>query len=203
LDLGGALAPDVLARLLADEAVAGPADEAPRTKPRSVRAIRGLVDEPWLVAVSAPLSLCERAALPLAGGRLAVLARRPLAGGALAGTLGPGVKLARTDDRNAPDARLEAFAVAAARLALLVKQVPPAATSCERARAELDRGMPTRPEWLEAATVAELALRFVIDRGAFAMPRLHRAARVAEAMAAVVAAPLSAELHSRLDSLEF
>ncbi|MGE5186683.1 MAG: aldo/keto reductase [Acidobacteriota bacterium] len=139
----------------------------------------------WLVATSLPFNLCERQAEPLLAG--CVLARRPLAGGALAGALGPGVKLARTDDRR--DADFARAAVGVAKLAALVKREPPAARSCDAARAQLDRNV--RPAHLECTTVAELALRWVIDRGAIALPRLHRREHVAEAIAAAAAPPLT------------
>jgi aryl-alcohol dehydrogenase-like predicted oxidoreductase len=142
----------------------------------------------WLVATSVPFSLCERGAEPLLTG--CVLARRPLAGGALAGTLGPGVKLARTDDRR--ELPFEAIAVGVAKLAALVKREPPAARSCDAAREQLDKNV--RPPHLECATVAELALRFAIDRGAIALPRLHRREHVAEALAAAAAPPLSIDV---------
>lgn len=159
-----------------------------------------LVEEPWLAAVQLPYSLCERAADPLLdafAGKLAVLARRPLAGGALTGQLGPGVQLPPRDDRSEiEDAQLEQIAIAIARLAPLVHREPPAARSCDAARAALERTR--RPPDLEALTVAELALRFVLDRGALALPRLHRHAHVPDAIAAASAPPLSPGLCSRL-----
>jgi len=138
-----------------------------------------------IVATNVPFNLCERT-LP-AG---CVFARRPLAGGALAGALGPGVKLARTDDRR--DLPLEKLAVGAARLAALVKREPPAARSCDAAREQLAKNV--RAPHLECMTIAELALRWVIDRGAIALPRLHRREHVAEAVAAAAAPPLSIDV---------
>ena len=128
---------------------------------------------------------------------LPVLAREPLAGGALAGSLGPGMKLSPRDDRSAIDhATLTRIAVAAAHLAPLVRDVPPAARSCEAALAVLERGK--RPDHVEARTLAELALRFVLDRGALALPRLHRRDHVAAALGAIVAPPLSSAVHEHL-----
>src|SRR5207253_384877 len=118
----------------------------------------------WLVATNVPFSLCERAAEPLLAG--CMFARRPLAGGGLAGALGPGVKLAHTDDRR--ELALEPFALGVAKLAAFVKREPPAARSTDAARAQLEANVP--PPHLECMTVAELALRFVIDRGAIALP---------------------------------
>ncbi len=151
------------------------------------------------VALSVVYSACDRRAEPLLAGKLPVIAREPLAGGALAGTLGPGVRLSPRDGRNAiGTAVLERFAVGAARLAALVRDTPPAARSCDAARAAFERAK--RPAHLEALTVAELALRYVIGKGAIALPRLHRHEHVAEAIAAASAsALLSAAVHTVIE----
>ena len=156
-----------------------------------------VIGEPF-VAIATTLSLCDRAALPLLESKLPVLARAPLAGGALAGRLGPGAKLAIRDDRTLDDRMLERIAVTIAKLARFVRDEPPAARSCDAARAIVER-TPRVPD-LEATTVAELALRWVIDRGACALPRLHRHEHIAGAIAAAHV-PLSAELVARLDEL--
>ncbi len=120
---------------------------------------------------------------------LAVFARHPLAGGALAGTIGPGVKLTPRDDRNAiDDATLDRIASEVARLSPLVRTMPPAARSTEGARALLDRMM--KRDHAGAVTLAELALRYVIDRGAIALPRLHRHTLVTDALNAGASDPL-------------
>jgi aryl-alcohol dehydrogenase-like predicted oxidoreductase len=201
-------------KVLAWGALLGEAADA-----EAATAVADFLDEPWLAALSVPYSLCERGAgellarlanraaaaaapgpVPRTSPGVAVLARRPLAGGALAGTLGPGVRLPQHDDRRALDNRaLERIAVMAAQLAPLVAHEPAAARSCDPARAELERGV--RPPDVEAQTAAELALRFVIDRGAVALPRLHRIEHLGEALAAAAAPPLSADLHARLDEL--
>lgn len=176
-----------------------------------------LANEPWLASISVPFSLCERAADPVlaaaAGVRaaprttaadertLVVLARRPLAGGALAGTLGPGAKLRVQDKRQAIDDRtLERIAVAAAKLAAFAKQTPPAARSCDAAKAQLEHNR--RPDELHVQTVAELALRYVVTRGAIALPRLHRSEHVAEALIAAHSPPLPADLVTAVEQLE-
>ena len=176
-----------------------------------------LVEEPWLVAISVPYSLCERAADPIidaaalvsaaprttaaAERKLAVFARRPLAGGALAGALGPGAKLRVHDDRRTLDpAALEHIAVAAAKLAAFAKRTPPAALSCDAARAQLERNR--RPDELHVQTVAELALRFAITRGAIALPRLHRSEHVGEALIAAHSPPLPRDLIDALGDLD-
>jgi len=148
-----------------------------------------LADEPWLVSLAAPFSLCVTAPLT----RLTLLARQPLAGGALAGTLGPGVSLPPVDDRrDLLEPQLVHAAREVARLAQWVKHVPPAARSCEPAKQQLEAN--PRHEHKEVETVAELALRAVIDRGAVALPRLHRHAHVVPALLAASAPPLPPEL---------
>jgi len=160
-----------------------------------------LVDEPWLAAIAMTFSLCERRLEPLLAAatarKLAVLARAPLGGGALTGLLGPGVKLALHDDRRALDAAtLDRIAVIAATLAPLVRREPPSARTCDPARAILERGQ--RPAHVECTTLAELALRFVIDREAIALPRLHRREHLGEALVAASAPPLAPDLLARL-----
>ncbi len=156
-----------------------------------------IVDEPieldGFCAIAVPFNLCERAEPVIAAAlehHVAVLARRPLAGGALAGALGPGAVLARTDDRRGMD--LERVALGVAKLAALAKREPAAARATDAARAQLERNV--RLADIECATVAELALRFVIDRGAIALPRLHRREHLAEAVAAAAAPPLRIEV---------
>lgn len=162
-----------------------------------------LLAEPWLASLQVTFHACAREAAALiaaAGDKTAILARQPLAGGALAGTLGPGVRLSPRDDRNALDERaLERCAVIAATLAPLVRTEPPAARSCEAAKAARERGR--RPPDLEVTTLAELALRYVVDAGAIALPRLHRHAHVPDALGALAAPPLSPLLRERLDAL--
>jgi aryl-alcohol dehydrogenase-like predicted oxidoreductase len=160
-----------------------------------------LAAEPWLAALSVVYHLWDRRAEPLLGvaakRELAVLARQPLAGGALTGNLGPGVGLPPRDDRNAlAPARLERIAVAIAGLAALVKREPPAVRSYDAARQVAERA--ERPEHLECDDVAELALRFVIDRVGIALPRLHRRDYLMPGIAAAAAPPLSADLVARI-----
>ncbi len=129
---------------------------------------------------------------------LAVLARQPLAGGALAGTIAPGAKLTQRDDRNAIDhATLERIAIDVARLSTLVRTVPPAARSTEASRGVLERQ--NKHDRASAVTLAELALRYVIDRGAIAMPRLHRHTVVPDALIAAASDPLPAQVLAFLD----
>ncbi|MEJ7601208.1 MAG: aldo/keto reductase [Kofleriaceae bacterium] len=163
-------------------------DDEPATAPDT----SGVAAEPF-VATAGTFNLCQR-------DRVVTLARRPLAGGAFAGTLAPGTTLALRDDRLAIDpATLESFAIAAAHLAPLVRNEPPAARSCDAARTVLARGR--RPADVEATTLADLALRWVIDAGAIALPRLHRVADVDAAVAAASARPLSPATHSRIDGV--
>lgn len=149
-----------------------------------------LADERWLISLAAPFSLCQREAEPLFATRLAILARHPLAGGALAGTVGPGMRLPPDDDRlGIAEPELARVATEAARLAQFVKRTPPAARSCAPAKEQLEKN--PRHEHLEVDTLAELALRAVIDRGAVALPRLHRHDHVVSALLAAAAPPLS------------
>lgn len=179
-----------------DELPADPADPA----------LAALAAEPWLAALSVVYHLCDRRAEPLlstaAARELAVLARHPLAGGALAGSLGPGAKLPPRDDRNdLPVATLERIAVGVARLARLVKREPPAARSSAAAREIAERAARARPAHLECSDLADLALRSVLDRGAIALPRLHRPAHLVPALAAAAAPALSADLAAEIDRI--
>ena len=194
-------APDILSVLsaagaadpIAAAAVLKALDAPPPSGPAGAPGAAGSAGSPTL-AVADGIHRADAPAEPKV-----ILARRPRAGGALAGTLGPGAKLGLRDDRALDDDALERLAVLAARLALLVEREPPAARSCEAAVAALERGR--RPDHVEALTLAELALRFVLTRGAVALPRLHRAAHVPEALAVTIAPPLSQALLDRLDDL--
>jgi diketogulonate reductase-like aldo/keto reductase len=105
------------------------------------------------------------------------------------------------DDRNAIPARtLERIAVAAARLSAHVKHTPPAARATDAAKLALEQTR--RPEQLHADSVAELALRYAITKGAIAMPRLHRHEVVLDAVAASIAPPLPADLVETLEHLD-
>lgn len=160
-----------------------------------------LCAEPWLASLSVVYHLWNRRAEPLlaaaAKRELPILARQPLAGGALAGNLGPGVRLPPRDDRQALDAAaLERIAVAVGKLAPLVKHQPPAVRSSEAARQIAERAR--RPDHVECADLAELALRFVIDRAGIALPRLHRREHLLPALAAAAAPPLPSALVARI-----
>ncbi|HSS03195.1 MAG TPA: aldo/keto reductase, partial [Kofleriaceae bacterium] len=160
-----------------------------------------LLAEPWLAAASVVYCVWERAAEPLFEAAtkrgLAILARQPLAGGALAGRLGPGAVLSLRDDRrDLDDAALERIAVALARLAPLVKREPAVVRASEAAKKIA--ATTARPEHVECLDVAELALRFAIDRAGVALPRLHRREHLPAALAAALAPPLSAALVARI-----
>jgi aryl-alcohol dehydrogenase-like predicted oxidoreductase len=175
-------------------------------EPPAADAAAPLLAEPWLAAVSVVYHLCDRRADPVlaaaAQRELCVLARQPLAGGALTGRLGPGVRLPPRDDRNELDApTLERIAVGVARLAAWVQVEPPAARSCDAARVATERAAHTRPEHRECRDVAELALRLVIDRAAVALPRLHRRDHLLPAIAAAAAPPLPADLAAEIDAI--
>ena len=173
----------------------------PAPPPAPVIAGQRILDEDWLVCVDVRLSLCDRTMAPVIAAAVdakrAVLAREPLAGGTLAGYLGPGVKLSIRDDRHGVD--LEQIAIAIAKLSRLVKREPPAARSCESASQIVETTPRVRD--VECETVAELALRYVIDRDAIALPRLHRRDFIADALAAAAAKPLSSELMLRTERI--
>ena len=161
------------------------------------------LDEPWLATLAVDLSMCRRDALALvaaAAGRKPVLALRPLEGGALAGTIGPGSSLAPHDDRRAltPE-QLEAIAVGVAKLASRVKREPLAARASAEARTITDSAQ--RPPNVMVATLAELALRYVIDRGAIAIPRIHTRDALSELVSCGNAEPLPAPLIAKIDEL--
>ena len=186
------------------------ASRAPLDHPGSASAgtatVAGLLAEPWLAAVAVTYQLCDRRAEPLfaaaAARKLPVLAHHPLAGGALAGALAPGVRLPPRDDRNALGAaELERIAVGVARLTGLVKRAPPAATASAAAREAAERAARTRPEHVHCGDVAELALRVAIDRAGIALPRLHRRDHLLPAIAAAAAPPLPADLLAEIDQI--
>lgn len=144
-----------------DDALAAAAAADPMIA--SVLASQLLVAAPPVVAETKPVEPPPRKA---------ILARRVLAGGALAGTLGPGAKLRQRDDRELDAATLERISVGVAKLARYVKETPPAARASEAAKQQLERNQ--RPDHVECVTLPELALRFVLDHGVIALPRIHR-----------------------------
>jgi aryl-alcohol dehydrogenase-like predicted oxidoreductase len=161
----------------------------------------GFFDEPWLTALAIDFAMCARDALALiASSKIPVLALHPLAGGALAGTLGPGSSLAPHDDRHAltPE-QLEQIAVGVAKLASRVKREPLSARSCDAARAEIETT--PRPPNVMVNTIAELALRYVIDRGTIPLPRIHTREALDELWAAGEAAPLPLPLIEKIEEL--
>ncbi len=160
-----------------------------------------LATESWLATLAIEFALCERAAVGvLAAAKVPVLARHPLAGGGLAGTLGPGISFSRLDDRRAlsPE-QLEAIAVGVAKLAARVKKPPIAATSCDAARAIYETT--PRPPNVVVTTMAELALRYAIDRGTIPLPRVHNAIDIFELVMCASADPLPAALIAKIDEL--
>ena len=161
------------------------------------------LDEPWLATLAVELSMCRRDAIALvaaAAGKKPVLALRPLEGGALAGTLGPGASLAPLDDRRAlTAAQLDQIAIGVAKLASRVKREPPAARASAAARSITESAQ--RPPNVVATTLAELALRYVIDRGAIAVPRVHTRDALIELVACGNAEPLPDPLITKIDEL--
>jgi aryl-alcohol dehydrogenase-like predicted oxidoreductase len=160
-----------------------------------------IAEETWLASIAVDFSLCQRAGVPLLrAAKVPVLARYPLAGGALAGTIGPGVMLAMHDDRRMLGAKeLEAIAVGVAKLASRVKREPIAARSCDAARAITETEK--RPPNVVATTIAELALRYAIDRGTIPLPRVHKPDDLMELVLCAAAEPLPEALIAKIDEL--
>ncbi len=126
-----------------------------------------LASEPWVAAISVRASLFDLAALETvvpaaAKAGIAVFARESLARGALAGTLGPRSHFPPEDERLAiPAARLDALVSELAHLSAFVTTPAPVASATQVGRtilAELRRA-----DDLEIPSVAELALRFLLD----------------------------------------
>ncbi len=160
-----------------------------------------LAAEPWLSALQLTFNICHRSADALITlaleKKLAVLARSPLAGGTLAGTIGPGGRLSPRDDRNDIESTtLDRIALHIARLAMLVRTTPPAAGSTADSRAILESGK--RPDNVDASTLGELALRYVLDRGVIALPRVHRHEHLPSLLMAMSAPPLTPDIVRRI-----
>lgn len=125
------------------------------------------VEQPWVAAVSARYSLFDRSAadelVPAAAkAGVAVIAREPLARGALGGELGPTVRFPPDDERRAwSEARLASIVPELARLAAYATHTPPAAASTVAGRALLEQLR--RGEDVSSPSVADLALRYVLD----------------------------------------
>ena len=185
-----------------DVAAAPPPPPTPPVEPGGPAAL--VLCVPWIAALSVRLDLCDRRAAPLVdAAKLPVLVRHPLAGGALAGVLGAGVELRVRDDRRAiDDATLARIAVGLATLARYVREVPPAARSTVAGQQRIEQL--ERLEPVECRDVAELALRFAIDRGGhtIALPRLHRFDHLRAAVAAASAPPLGGDLLAELAKLD-
>lgn len=163
------------------------------------------VGEPWVAAVSTRYSLFDRTAgeslLPAAAkAEVAVIAREPLARGALGGEIGPTVRFPPEDERRKwSEERLSSIVPDLARLAALVARTPPAASSTDDGRALLDRMK--RGEDVTCATVAELALRYAIDTPGItaATVGLRTIEHLAIALGAADGAPLPARVREVLD----
>jgi aryl-alcohol dehydrogenase-like predicted oxidoreductase len=131
------------------------------------------------------------------------IVRAPLAGGALGGELGPGVRL-RPDDARArrwPADRLDEVAVRIARLAEHVADPPPVARASDPAREALETSLARRRGVeVEARSVAELALRASLTASdtAAAVVGMRTRAHVDANLAAGDGRALTAALRERL-----
>lgn len=163
------------------------------------------VAEPWVAAVSARYSLFDRSAaetlIPAAAkAEVSVLAREPLARGALGGEIGPTVRFPPEDERLTWTAeRLASIVPDLARLAALVTHTPPAATSTVDGRALVEQMR--RGEDLTCPSIAELALRFVIDTPGVtaATAGVRTIPHLAAALGAGDGVPLPARIRAALD----
>ena len=165
-----------------------------------------VVAEPWLAALQLRYSLFDRSAeeylLPAAlAAKIGVLAREPLAGGGLAGDLGPGTAFLPGDERGTwPAERWQLLPAAHARLAALITTTPQVATATDDGLALLD-GL-RRAGDLEQVTVAELALRFVVDHPAItaAIPGARTPAHAFQNAACAEGRPLRPRIRAALDA---
>ncbi|HUQ08350.1 MAG TPA: aldo/keto reductase [Kofleriaceae bacterium] len=188
--------------------VAAP-DDAPGDALRAVA-------EPWVAAVSARFSLFDRTANVADGGAgdggalvpaaakagVAVIAREPLARGALGGELGPTVRFPPEDERRSwSEARLASIVPELARLAAFASHTPPAASSSVEGRSVLEQMK--RGDDLTATTVADLALRYILDTAGITAATVgvrtipHLAAALGAADGAALPARIRAELDDR------
>lgn len=161
--------------------------------------------ERWLAAVQLRYSLFDRAAeealLPAAAAAgVGVVAREPLAGGALAGELGPRTTWPPGDERATWSARWRALPPELARLAPLVIATPAAATHDDAGRALLD-GLRRGPD-LEQADTAELALRLALAHPAITavIPGVRTPEHARAALACADGRPLPPRIKAALDS---
>ncbi len=174
-------------------------DGAPRDAMRAVA-------EPWVAAVSVRASLFDRTAAealaPAAqAAGVALVAREPLAGGALGGDVGPGVRWPPGDERAAwSPARLAAIVPDLARLAAFVTRSPAAAAATDAGRALLD-GL-RRGEDVTCASVAELAVRAVVGAAGVtaAVVGVRRLEHLREAVACADGGALSPRIAAALDA---
>lgn len=134
--------------------------------------IADILDEPVIGTIQLAFDLFDRRAAPLlaraARAKVGVIVRAALGGGALGGELGATTQFPPLDARHQRFdlARRAEIALRIARLATLVGSVPPAATSSNEARAVTEPAARRKPgiDDIEIDTVAELALRFLLDR---------------------------------------
>jgi aryl-alcohol dehydrogenase-like predicted oxidoreductase len=168
-----------------------------------------ILDEPIIETVQVIYNLFDRGAeqalLAKAKDKdVGVIVRCPLDEGTLGGELGADATFPPGDWRNgyfrAP--RLAEAAVRLARLAALVEITPPAARSVDPARAVLEASERERrgSDRIEATTVAELALRFVLarDEVSVVIPGMRTAEHVRANLAAGDGRRLTPALLERL-----
>ena len=167
-----------------------------------------ILDEPMIETVQVIYNLFDRgpekALLARARERdVGVIVRCPLDEGALGGDLGAGARFAPGDWRHDyfSGDRLAQLAPRLARLAAVVGTTPPGARSNDAGKQILERSEQERRSGnVEAATVAELALRFTLSRDevSVVIPGMRTAAHVGENLAVSDGRRLSPALLERL-----
>lgn len=165
-------------------------------------------DEPVIGTVQVGFDLFDRRAERLLAGALkseiGVIVRSPLCGGALGGELGALTQFPPLDARHRrfPEALRAQIAVRIAELATLVGSVPEAASSSDDARAITEKHARhlASVDDVEIDRVAELALRFVLDRAevACAVVGMRTTAHLRENLAVSDGRRMSARLVDRL-----
>ena len=80
-----------------------------------------------------------------------------------------------------------------------MKIEPIAARSCDAASAIMETS--ARPPFIVASTIAELALRYAIDRGTIPLPRIHKPDDLMELVLCAAAERLPDPLIAKIDEL--
>jgi aryl-alcohol dehydrogenase-like predicted oxidoreductase len=171
-----------------------------------------IADESIIATIAVPYNLFARAEgqaifAKAAERKIGLIGTRPLAGGLLGGDLGATAVFRAGDARRdtLPPALLAATAPRLARLGALVSDSPLAARSSDEAkeaREQAERDRRAARAQIEASNVAELALRFALDRPELAAIAVGASSRdhVDAAIAAADGRRLSPHVLAALDA---